>query len=408
MLVFGRVLANCRMQSRVFSFFFWLLALVFWVQADSQNGFIPGQSYFGTNQYVEYIAGNLPVIVSAPHGGYIEPDSIPDRTCNNPTLVRDSRTQELARKTDSSFYDIFGCHPHVIICRMARTKLDCNRDIQDGACGNAEAEISWTEYQAFIDSAKLAVISQYGKGFFIDLHGHGHTIQRLELGYLLSGSELQLNDSTLDSLQWINQSSFRNLANTNLQGLSHSELLRGPQSLGTLFRQRGFPAVPSDTISYPQTGEPYFSGGYNTSAHSSYNGGTIDGLQIEINMDSVRDSDSHLEKFSDSLTNVIHDFLQLHIFTQQELLNCGIQTDRVESNFYPFRVYPNPFSDKLNFQNPEGAIIRMWDITGKLIFEQTDSNILKLEIQTGELHSGIYFIEEMSRKQNKWVKVIKY
>nr|MBP9196721.1 hypothetical protein [Saprospiraceae bacterium] len=37
---------------------------------------IPGQSYFGFNQYIEYIAGNLPVILSAPHGGDKVPSDI--------------------------------------------------------------------------------------------------------------------------------------------------------------------------------------------------------------------------------------------------------------------------------------------------------------------------------------------
>ena len=41
-----------------------------------------GQSYFGRNGYVEYIAGNTPVILSAPHGGALTPTTIPDRTAS--------------------------------------------------------------------------------------------------------------------------------------------------------------------------------------------------------------------------------------------------------------------------------------------------------------------------------------
>ena len=57
--------------------------------------YVPGQTYFGRNQYIEYIAGDLPVIVSAPHGGGEEPDEIPLRTYG--TLVRDLGTQETIR-----------------------------------------------------------------------------------------------------------------------------------------------------------------------------------------------------------------------------------------------------------------------------------------------------------------------
>ena len=38
-----------------------------------QQTFIPGQSYFGQNNYVEYIAGNLPIIIVVPHGGTLTP-----------------------------------------------------------------------------------------------------------------------------------------------------------------------------------------------------------------------------------------------------------------------------------------------------------------------------------------------
>ena len=31
--------------------------------------FVPGTPVFGANDYIEYIPGNLPIIVSAPHGG---------------------------------------------------------------------------------------------------------------------------------------------------------------------------------------------------------------------------------------------------------------------------------------------------------------------------------------------------
>ena len=44
--------------------------------------YVAGQSYFGRNSYVEYIAGNSPVILSAPHGGLLTPSSIPDRTAS--------------------------------------------------------------------------------------------------------------------------------------------------------------------------------------------------------------------------------------------------------------------------------------------------------------------------------------
>src|SRR5262245_52259457 len=48
--------------------------------ADTAVAYVAGQSYLGTNAYVEYLAGNAPVILTAPHGGSLAPSSIPDRT----------------------------------------------------------------------------------------------------------------------------------------------------------------------------------------------------------------------------------------------------------------------------------------------------------------------------------------
>ena len=42
--------------------------------------YVPGHSYFGANGYIEYVAGNAPVIFTASHGGALLPASIPDRT----------------------------------------------------------------------------------------------------------------------------------------------------------------------------------------------------------------------------------------------------------------------------------------------------------------------------------------
>ncbi|MEZ4999732.1 MAG: hypothetical protein R2744_12815 [Bacteroidales bacterium] len=81
---------------------------------------------------------------------------------------------------------ITGCYPHIDYMSSQRTKLDANRDIDEAACGNEFAELAWNEFHSFIDDAKEEVGKVSGKGLYIDLHGHGHTIQRLEIGYLLT------------------------------------------------------------------------------------------------------------------------------------------------------------------------------------------------------------------------------
>jgi autotransporter-associated beta strand protein len=278
--------------------------------------FIPGQTYFGRSNYIEYIAGDLPFIVSAPHGGTLMPDELPDRTnCTTCggwdfTTALDSNTDDLAVKIRTAFQNRFGHVPHVIICHLSRVKIDCNRPIDEGAQGNPNTQQAWNEFQNFIIAAKSNIVSQFGKGFYIDLHGQGHAIQRLELGYLLSSSQLGLSDSTLNTTtSYENQSSIRTLSQQS--PLSFAALLRGANSFGGLMEAQGYPCVPSPSTPNPG-GDPYFDGGYNTKTHGSSTGGVIDALQIESNYTGVRDSSAHRTAFAASLAEVMDEFFAIH------------------------------------------------------------------------------------------------
>jgi len=273
--------------------------------------YIAGNVYYGQNNYIEYHAGNLPIIISVPHGGYIEPISIPDRNCIGCIYTRDSYTEELANELKIAIYKLTGAYPHIIFNKLSRIKLDANRDITEGADSNAIAEQSWRDFHSFIDIAIVSVTQNYSKGFYIDLHGHSHTIQRIEIGYLLSQTELQLNDSILNTTTYKNKSSLKNLSNSNLNNFSHTDLLRGQYSFGTLISNKGYPCVPSSAIPYPQTGEPYYSGDYNIRNHSSYQSGTIDGVQLECNQN-VRYIDTLRVKFVDSLAVSIVEYIERH------------------------------------------------------------------------------------------------
>lgn len=281
----------------------WLL-LALTVGAQSYE---PGQTYFGRSNYIEYIAGNLPVILSAPHGGDLKPAEIPDRTYG--TLGRDTNTEDLARRVRTALQDRTGLVPHIIFCRLHREKIDCNRDIVEGAQGNVYAEIAWNDFQDFIIAARSNTVARQGRGFYIDLHGHGHDIPRLELGYLLTSSQLGLSDGTLNSIVYENASSIRALS--QLSPLSFSALLRGAQSFGALMVAQGYPSVPSPDMPNPGS-DPYFNGGYNTRTHGSRDGGFVDGLQIECHYAGVRDTTANRTAFAQSLAAVLEDYFARH------------------------------------------------------------------------------------------------
>jgi hypothetical protein len=265
--------------------------------------YTPGKSYFGRSNYVEYIAGDLPVIIAAPHGGREKPENIPDRIVG--TFAFDTNTQELARDTATEFKRRTGHTPHVIICRLYRRKVDCNRDLKEGAAGHPLATIAWNDFQNFIGLARTNVVTQFGKGFFIDLHGHGHKEQRLEFGYLHDSETLAKTDAELNAPTVIAESSLRTLAQNS--PLPYATLLRGPRSLGALMEANGFPSTPS--FKQPSPGTTYFRGGYNTIVHARDTASFV-GVQIETNYKGVRDNATSRKKFGAALHQSLEIFLK--------------------------------------------------------------------------------------------------
>jgi autotransporter-associated beta strand protein len=320
----------------------------------SAQPYVPGTTYFGRSNYIEYIAGDLPFIVSAPHGGTLKPAEIPDRTYG--TFATDTNTEDLARKVRTEFQNLTGHTPHVIICRLDRDKIDCNREIVEGAQGDPEAEIAWNEFQNFIIAARADVVARHGAGFYIDLHGHGHDIQRLELGYLLSSSELALADTTLNSTFYENQTSIRRLSQDS--PLTFPALLRGAQSFGAMMVEEGYPSVPSPSDPSPGT-NAYFNGGYNTVEHTSVNGGTVSGLQIESNYTGVRDTSANRTAFGQALARVMDRYFMQHYglnlrTCSASVWNSGTGSWGTAGNWLP-PVLPVS-SNVLAFAGPGGTV----------------------------------------------------
>lgn len=347
---------------------------------------IPGQSYFGFNQYIEYIAGNLPVILSAPHGGDKVPSDIPDRSCADCVNVKDAFTQELINEVYQALLKKTGCHAHVIINRLHRRKLDANRDKEEATDGNNIAAMSWFDFHDYIESAKKKVTMDFGKGLYIDLHGHSHTKQRLEIGYLLYGSELRQPNSKLNSQEYIDYSSIKNLVNNNINNLDHADLLKGELSFGSMMSDQKYPSVPSKDDPFPLPGDDYFSGGYNTERHGSIKSGSIDGIQIECNNEVRFDAAKRLV-FADKLASSILEYLDSHYFPEFDSQRCISSSSELPK--FKFSFYPNPATDILYITADDGIIPKV-TIVNQIGIKVWSGR--SLEIPVSKFRAGIYFL----------------
>jgi hypothetical protein len=266
----------------------------------------PGRSYFGTNRYIEYIAGDLPIVLTSPHGGRLRPDTLPDRT--DGVLDSDVNTQELARAIAAELSALAGHHAHLVASHLHRRKLDPNREIKEAAQGNATAERAWREFHASIEGALAAAVAAHGFAFLIDVHGHAHPIARIELGYGLGATQLNQSDAAFDRSDFAAVSTIRDLHAT--VGGSGAALIRGPRSLGDFFAERGIRAVPSPQDPRPDK-NPFFSGGYTVVHHTGgKNTPKVDGVQIETYRAGIRDTAANRERFAKITVEALTLFLR--------------------------------------------------------------------------------------------------
>jgi N-formylglutamate amidohydrolase len=275
---------------------------------------------FVAEDYVEFEMGNIPIILSVPHGGDLKPDVIANRTCNNAVSVMDEFTIEQARAIMEEFAKR-GQKPYLIINKMHRSKMDANRNREDASCGDKNALAVWSLFHSQIQNSIVSIKTKFDKGLFIDLHGHGNPKQRVELGYLLYEDELALPDETLNSPALLKASSIQHLAKNNASGSLLTDLLKGEKAFGSLLSQAGFLAVPSNKDPVPLVSDNYFSGGYNTANYSSYKGGTIDGIQVECNRTGLRDTKSNRQTFAMAFVNAVTTFLKAHYFDEVPVKN---------------------------------------------------------------------------------------
>ena len=267
---------------------------------------VPGQSYFGTARHVEYIAGDLPLVITVPHGGRAQPADLPPR--QKGVTVMDANTQELARELVAELERLSGGRVHLILSHLHRSRLDPNREIVEAANGNPGAEQVWREFHAAIGGALAAAVARHGFAFLVDLHGHAHPIARLELGYALAAPQLNRGDAEFDASGVIGLST---LADLHVRrGGSAADLIRGPRSLGSRLAAGGLPATPSGPD--PQPGnQPFFAGGYIVQRHAAAaETRQVDGLQIECPRPGVRDTPENRARFARITAPVLLEFLR--------------------------------------------------------------------------------------------------
>ena len=273
--------------------------------------YTPGELVSDGQGYVQYRVGNTPIIITVPHDGTLVPSTMADRTGDTERAVN-------TRKVAEQFAVFFnansnGLFPHIIYNNVSRTKLDPDLNVTDGAQGNSYSTLSYGTYHSYLQTAIDSVETHFDAGVLLNLVGHDHSVQQVELGYLLSADNLNLSDTALNAYN--SQSSVNHMA--SISAASFAEIIRGYSSFGNLlfassYNGYTFNVIP--TLDNPSPGtNPYLSGGYTLETYGSSNGGKINAIEVATPYSGFRDNANAYRAVGVVLENAVKGFYQEQI-----------------------------------------------------------------------------------------------
>lgn len=261
--------------------------------------------FFAESKYVEYQVGSLPIIIVAPHGGYVNPDCFPELPEKH---KNDRNSQEYARALAHNLRLLTGKYPHLIVNHIRTEKFNPARSKEVATNGNKVLGRVWDQFHGFIEEAKAEVTRTWGSGHYYECHVNGHDKRWIEVGQGVSPERLNTPDSEVDKEEFIRKSCIRHLATTC--GKDFFELIRGERSLGGLLEEKGYRVIPSPKNKRPDANK-YFFAGWNLWKHGSRDGGKIDATHLETHWSYL--VKPHIrEKYCKDLAEVIVTWMNEH------------------------------------------------------------------------------------------------
>jgi hypothetical protein len=269
---------------------------------------------------VYYIAGNLPILITVPHGGFLDnttgtfPSSsdtayyLHNRTYGCGTQTDDVSSLDMACELFQKIKDQYTTdpnnpkYPHVIINRLARIKIDQNRNVNEDCnpYDHARGLRAWKDFHVnFREIAMNNILNTQGRGLYIDLHGKANYGADIDIGYHLTSTQLGKDDGTINGLY--ENSSIRFLK--QYLGVTLVDLIRGSRSFGDILDKKiqiadNDGVATNDIVGYhvaPSTYKPkpstilgyYMSGEFNTDLFCGVKEGSTDYNDYKYYINSV-------------------------------------------------------------------------------------------------------------------------
>ncbi len=199
--------------------------------------------------------GDLPLILSAPHGGRVRVPGGKQRSAGE--SVRDEDTAELALLLSQQLTDRLGGKPYVVIAQFSRKDADANRPAEEAFELECSA-VHWRAYHSALEQAVSECRERFGEALLIDIHG-----QAKEPAVIARGTR---DGRTL----------------RRLEQRKGAEWLHGAPSLGERLRARGYDVAPRPNADGSPARETLFNGGYIVAHYGGMREQGIDAVQLEF------------------------------------------------------------------------------------------------------------------------------
>ncbi|MBC7820848.1 MAG: N-formylglutamate amidohydrolase [Planctomycetaceae bacterium] len=237
------------------------------------------------SRFVRTQTGELPIILSAPHGGKLDVPNVAVRkgeglgTGGSGFVVsRDTGTEELAQQAAAAIEKRFGKKPYFVIARSHRKYLDPNRP-PEIAYEDADAKPVYDAYHSALRDACREVQQKFHKGLLLDIHGQGTAKDTVFRG-TQNGKTVTLLRERFGEAAHVSETSLFGRLKTHGWKVHPDPLDVGEQAA--------------------------FRGGYIVQTYGSHQGFGIDAIQLEFGSD-YRTQDAR-EKAATTLTNAVAEY----------------------------------------------------------------------------------------------------
>jgi len=288
------------MRKSLISLFCATLPGIFFLVSAEEKGTEPKRQ----EPLVVIESGDLPIILSAPHGGRRPvPGVAPRKGQDVPRFVArsDSWTDELTEKLADEIEKNTGQRPYVVIAKFHRKFIDANRP-PERAYESEAAKETYEAYHKALADAREEVIARWGTGILLDIHG-----QAAELDTIIRGTR---NGETVTHL---------------IEKFNQDSLIGKSSLLGHLSAQ-GLTVHPP--VNSTQNEHKSYSGGHIVGTYGSGKGGTLDAIQLELGRN-LRRPAAHSDT-AKKLATAIQNFTRQYLPSAKspDALNVGVYLDK--------------------------------------------------------------------------------